>query len=558
MDTFEKKVIVAESDRNAMFSNRSLKIRTPSKILREQENPRTSPKNKNLENNLLNEEIAKKIYSDGINKDSPYRWFILLQIGMINFFLMGIGLYIVPVSASIQYAYDVTSYQFNGYASPMDFLLFFMLFLNLYIAAKFGVKANLLLGTCQIAIGCAVNLLMGYSFYFIYIGQPLTSLGICLISPVTPEICDRWFRPKDRPFALAISLILKDITGIFNLLIPLLFIHNNTEGPKEIITQGKQRFDQFRVCLSLFFFFVILILFKERPKVQGNDENAERQIENDNIVANTATKKFDTKVFFNVVRKLFGDKGYVCLCIGVSFGVGYITILIQWVPQIYNVFGYDQNTVSLGLAAGLILAIPCALIYTKCCIQYPDQILRIERMLVLNIICNVSLFFMIYFNINIYITFAPLIMIICLFFLGVVVIMEEVIKYCSFIVPGCTLYATTLAAFGQILVELLINSFTGKLLDSPLRETHLLAGLIITLMQLIFVIFQSLAEYYMSMHKNYGKVKSMRNIINGLYNGSERKVSYKKISHEEIIEENYDTGESNEGQNIKKDLFGVK
>ena len=145
----------------------------------------------------------------------------------------------------------------------------------------------------------------------------------------------------------------------------------------------------------------------------------------------------------------------------------------------YNAFGYDQNRVSLGMIAALIIAMLTTFIYTKCCIKYSDQLLKLERLAGLNVVGFVSLVFMLYFNINIYITFVLIIMSTTLMLLKKLILYEEAIKYCRVLAPGCTLYTTSLLGTGDLIPILLINSFLGKLLDSAKRETYLLAGLII-------------------------------------------------------------------------------
>ena len=126
------------------------------------------------------------------------------------------------------------------------------------------------------AVGCSLNLLMEYKFYFFYIGQFITTIGVSFFTILSPAVCDNWFGSKERPLALAVAIILSEISNIFSLAIPVVFIGNEKGAPKEEIFQGKQHFDYYRIGLSLFFFFVILIFFKEKPKVQANAENTER------------------------------------------------------------------------------------------------------------------------------------------------------------------------------------------------------------------------------------------------------------------------------------------
>ena len=183
------------------------------------------------------------------------------------------------------------------------------------------------------------------------------------------------------------------------------------------------------------------------------------------------------------------DKGYLYIAIASSFQIGSSALFVTWIPQIYHAFGYDESLVSFGLMSGIVIAVPSSFIYTKCCIKYPDQLLKLERLGCINVGCSFSLSLMLYYGINIYITFALMIFVIILGMLGVIIFNEEVIKYCSFIIPGCTLYATTLLGFGYLIPVFLINTFLGKLLDSDLRESYLLAGFIISCVMFLNIVF---------------------------------------------------------------------
>lgn len=150
-------------------------------------------------------------------------------------------------------------------------------------------------------------------------------------------------------------------------------------------------------------------------------------------------------------------------------------------PEIYSSFGYDENYVSFALSGSLILGLPISVTYSKYCMKYPDQLLKIERLIILATICAISLPFMLYYNVHMYVTFVPMVVSIVIFLLSTVVITEETIKHCSLIVPDSTLYSTGTLGIGRIFIAIPINSVLGKFYDSPIREYHLLGSLILGL-----------------------------------------------------------------------------
>jgi len=85
--------------------------------------------------------------------------------------------------------------------------------------------------------------------------------------------------------------------------------------------------------------------------------------------------------------------------------------------------------------------------------KYPDQCLVIERLAGLVTICVVIWSFFLYYRMNIYITFVPVLIAVMAFMICLVVSTDEAIKYCNMIVPNSTLYCTGVLGIGKIFVE---------------------------------------------------------------------------------------------------------
>ena len=164
------------------------------------------------------------------------------------------------------------------------------------------------------------------------------------------------------------------------------------------------------------------------------------------------------------------SKYYVTMQISVSFGMGFLIIFLQNCPMIYSAFGYNENLASLAIPICLVISMPVILIYSKYCMKYPDQCLMIERLSGLVTIFGVIWSFLLYYRVNIYITFIPMLIAIMAFMICLVVSTDEAIKYCNMIVPNSTLYCAGVLGIGKIFVELIVNLFLGRLLDLKLRE----------------------------------------------------------------------------------------
>ena len=107
-------------------------------------------------------------------------------------------------------------------------------------------------------LGCGIDILMCYNFYFTYAGQLIQGIGPNMFSTINGEICDRWFNRKERAMALTISLLLREMGGAFSLILPTLFISSDTKkNTKEDIQNQTLIFNIFRCGLSAFFFILI-------------------------------------------------------------------------------------------------------------------------------------------------------------------------------------------------------------------------------------------------------------------------------------------------------------
>lgn len=233
-----------------------------------------TPNESRLEFPSLPKDIIYQV-NDAVKKESPYKWLILIQLCSLKFLFTGFSIFIMPVSDSIIYAFGVNNHQLNLYNIPVDSFLFFMRFLNIFMVGKIGVKGALLIGIFFISIGTSIDLLMETNFWFIDIGQPVAIIGTQIFSVIHGEVCYRWFNAKQRPIALALALMSKELSPVFNLMIPHLFIINNKTANKDQIRAGAWNFNLFRIILAVCFFFFILIFFREKPKVQGTNENTE-------------------------------------------------------------------------------------------------------------------------------------------------------------------------------------------------------------------------------------------------------------------------------------------
>ena len=184
-------------------------------------------------------------------------------------------IYIRPVSEAIIFAFDTTNNEIMQYSIPTNIAMFFMSFVNIYIVSQIGLKAQVLLGCGLTVVGCAIDLQMVNFMWFLDIGQPITMVGIDMFRSLTAVICDRWFNAEQRPFALAIVILLRELSPVFNMIFPHLFIKNGGEMDQIEIIEQTRNFNRARVSIAVVFFLIIMVFFKEWPKARSNNENAE-------------------------------------------------------------------------------------------------------------------------------------------------------------------------------------------------------------------------------------------------------------------------------------------
>ena len=122
----------------------------------------------------------------------------------------------------------------NLFNTPSNILNFFLYFVTVFNAGKFGIKGSTLLGLIIIMLGGVLNFFLETNYYYSVIGCTLQYVGVSVICCLFGEVAYRWFDDGERPLALAIMFVLKEVSMSFNLIIPGLMIKEEMSN-KQII-----------------------------------------------------------------------------------------------------------------------------------------------------------------------------------------------------------------------------------------------------------------------------------------------------------------------------------
>ena len=128
-------------------------------------------KEENNQISILNEFGEVELVIDETGKNTPYRWVILALYSTICFIFCGFYIYLNPVSEVMKYAFDVDNQMLNQTTTIQNLACAPFSFFNIYLAEKIGIKRSLLLGMFFCTLGCGIDILMCYNFYYIYAGQ---------------------------------------------------------------------------------------------------------------------------------------------------------------------------------------------------------------------------------------------------------------------------------------------------------------------------------------------------------------------------------------------------
>ena len=191
--------------------------------------------------------------------------------------ISGFNTWVIPVSDAMKKAFGATNEMVNLYMVPASIIAFFYYFANVFIVKKIGVKFAILYGLVLVAIGCSINLLMEYNFYFTLLGETIQIIGVNTFMTLNGEICDRWFSVSQRPVAIAITFLSRYVSFAVNMIFPVIFISNDDpDVTKEKLIAQTRYFNFFRIGVAVFFFLICLIFFKEAPTKKTLKKNEEQ------------------------------------------------------------------------------------------------------------------------------------------------------------------------------------------------------------------------------------------------------------------------------------------
>ena len=397
--------------------------------------------------------------------------------------------------------------------TPLHILSFFCYFINVYSAGKFGIKGSTLLGLIMLILGGVFNFFIETNYYWSVVGCTIQALGANVLCCLFAEVANRWFDEKERPLAIAIMMLFKQLSAAFNMIIPNLIIKE--EQSSEKIIDGVFYFNIYRIGVSIFFFLAFCICFKEWPTKKLNNSEENSLIENkgkDAINEDIYIKeKFVFKEFKSILCKLFSDKVYLYLNIGFSSGYGSAMAYIAVSGELHSSFGYNEKLVSYLISGCLVVGLAVGIIYTKTCIKLSNQLLIMERMLFLStIFCTVSMF-MLYFKFPLYIPMTLELIFIACCITSYIVIYEETIKYVSLAYGKSTVvYATGLLGLFQGPFGIILNLLLGVLFDKHDRQWSLFGALVMIFVVGIYAISISIAECYIRKSPQYKKLENLR------------------------------------------------
>ena len=99
-----------------------------------------------------------------------------------------------------------------------------------------------------------------------------------------------------------------------------------------------------------------------------------------------------------MTKEFLTDKIYLFFFIGFSFGYGTCFTQASIISEVYAAFGYDQGIITKFIACCFVIAFILAILYVKFCMKNPNQLLAIERLLIVLSILYCSQYFYMYFN----------------------------------------------------------------------------------------------------------------------------------------------------------------
>ena len=129
-----------------------------------------------------------------------------------------------PFTSKVKDLYDVDSLFMNFTSSVSTVVsLTFAMFTN-WLMDNHGMHISLAITAIALVIGTLVKLLIGYSVWFIVLGNAIAGIGRNVILNGAPKTANRWFLPKNTPLISSLIIATTPLGVFLGYLIPIMYI----------------------------------------------------------------------------------------------------------------------------------------------------------------------------------------------------------------------------------------------------------------------------------------------------------------------------------------------
>jgi len=213
------------------------------------------------------------------NSLSSYRWVVLAAFSLISIVVQLQWLTHAPIARAAAVFY-------KGQFSPtsffdIDFLaeLYMLVYLLVaipasYIIDKYGIRFGVGLGAVLAGIGAAIKGFLGYSYFWVLIGQVLLSISQPFVLNAITAVTVRWFPVKERALAAGLASLAQYLGIIAAFVITPMLIVSTSSSPA--YGQGIDSMLRIYGIITVISCILTLILMRERPAVAPSDEPMER------------------------------------------------------------------------------------------------------------------------------------------------------------------------------------------------------------------------------------------------------------------------------------------
>ncbi|XP_077265379.1 choline/ethanolamine transporter flvcr2a isoform X1 [Temnothorax americanus] len=257
-------------------------------------------------------------------------------------------------------------YNVSDYTVDMTSMIYMITYIPLifpasYLLDNFGLRWTVIIGAFGTAIGSWIKVfsIAPDRFWVTFVGQTVVAISQTCILSIPARLAAVWFGDNEVSRACGIGVFGNQLGIAIGFLFPPMLVPN-----KEIcdIERGLQRMFYTVAAFTSFVLILILLLFKSAPPLPPSSAQA--------VQREKSESSREVKTFFESIRRLFLNRGYLLLLIsyGINVGTFYAisTLLNRLVIKQFPDSEEDAGRIGLTIVcAGMVGSIACGILLDK-------------------------------------------------------------------------------------------------------------------------------------------------------------------------------------------------